>query len=248
MTENRRYYYLKVKENFYDSEAMKILENMQDGMIFSNLLMKMYLMSLKNNGILMLTERKPHTPQTIATCTRHQTGTVERAIQILIELGLVEILNDGTLYMSDIQLLIGQSSTEGERKKRERMRLQEKNLLPTQVDICPPISEVGKSPSILEIELEKDTEIEKEITPTAFSFYGRYKNVCLSPADLDELKTEMPDTWEHYINRLSEYMASTGKNYDNHAATIRRWAANDTEKTNTVQGVTALSCKEGTSL
>ena len=57
MTENRRYYYLKVKENFYDSEAMKILENMQDGMIFSNLLMKMYLMSLKNNGILMLTDR-----------------------------------------------------------------------------------------------------------------------------------------------------------------------------------------------
>lgn len=248
MTENRRYYYLKVKENFYDSEAMKILENMQDGMIFSNLLMKMYLMSLKNNGILMLTERKPHTPQTIATCTRHQAGTVERAIQILIELGLVEILNDGTLYMSDIQLLIGQSSTEGERKKRERMRLQEKNLLPAQVDICPPISEVDKSPSILEIELEKDTEIEKEIPPPAFAFYGRYKNVCLTPTDLDELKTEMPDTWEHYINRLSEYMASTGKNYDNHAATIRRWAANDTEKTNTVQGVNALSCKEGTSL
>lgn len=246
MTENRRYYYLKVKENFYDSEAMKILENMQDGMIFSNLLMKMYLMSLKNNGILMLTDHKPHTPQTIATCTRHQTGTVERAIQIFMELGLVEMLNDGAMYMSDIQLLIGQSSTEGERKRRERMRLQEKNLLPAQVDICPPISEVDKSPSILEIELEKDTEIEKEIVP--FTFYGRYQNVCLSPADLDELKTELPDTWEHYINRLSEYMASTGKNYENHAATIRRWAANDTEKTNTVQGVAALSCKEGTSL
>ena len=248
MTENRRYYYLKVKENFYDSEAMKILENMQDGMIFSNLLMKMYLMSLKNNGILMLTDRKPHTPQTIATCTRHQTGTVERAIQIFMELEFVEMLNDGAMYMSDIQLLIGQSSTEGERTRRDRMRLQEKNLLSPPVDICPPISEVDKSPSILEIELEKDTEIEKELTPSAFAFYGRYKNVCLSPTDLDELKTELPDTWEHYINRLSEYMASTGKNYENHAATIRRWAANDTEKTNTVQGVTALSCKEGTSL
>lgn len=57
MTENRRYYYLKVKENFYDSEAMKILEDLQDGMIYSNLLMKMYLMSLKNNGVLMLTDR-----------------------------------------------------------------------------------------------------------------------------------------------------------------------------------------------
>jgi hypothetical protein len=113
------------------------------------------------------------------------------------------------------------------------------------------ISDIRHKPifyGILEIELEKDTEIEKEIPPSAFAFYGRYKNVCLTPTDLDELKTEMPDTWEHYINRLSEYMASTGKNYDNHAATIRRWAANDTEKNTTVQGVTALSCKEGTSL
>jgi hypothetical protein len=62
------------------------------------------------------------------------------------------------------------------------------------------------------------------------------------------LKNELPEKWSFYVERLSEYMASTGKNYDNHAATIRRWAANDTEKTNTVQGVTALSCKEGTSL
>ena len=82
MTENRRYYYLKVKENFYDSETMKILEDLQDGLIYSNLLMKMYLMSLKNNGVLMLTDRKPHTPQTIATCTRHQVGTVERALRV----------------------------------------------------------------------------------------------------------------------------------------------------------------------
>ncbi len=131
MTENRRYYYLKVKESFYNSETMVILESMQDGLIYSNLLMKMYLMSLKNNGVLMLNERIPHTPQTIATCTRHQIGTVERALKVFIELGLVEILTDGAYYMNDIQLMIGQSSTEGERKKRERIRLQQEKFLPT---------------------------------------------------------------------------------------------------------------------
>lgn len=116
MTENRRYYYLKVKESFYNSETMVVLESMQDGLIYSNLLMKMYLMSLKNNGVLMLNDRIPHTPQTIATYTRHQIGTVERALKVFIQLGLVEVLTDGAYYMSDIQLLIGQSSTEGERK------------------------------------------------------------------------------------------------------------------------------------
>ena len=49
------------------------------------------------------------------------------------------------------------------------------------------------------------------------------------------------------INRLSEYMASKGKSYDNRAATIRRWAVSDTEKA-AVQGVSTLTCKEGTSL
>lgn len=36
--------------------------------------------------------------------------------------------------------------------------------------------------------------------------------------------------WQTYIDRLSEYMASTGKQYQNHAATIRRWAAEDKKK------------------
>ena len=42
MTENRRFYYLKLKENFYNSETMVILESMQDGLLYSNLLLKMY--------------------------------------------------------------------------------------------------------------------------------------------------------------------------------------------------------------
>ena len=110
MSDNRKYYYLKLKENFYNSETMVILESMQDGLLYSNLLLKMYLMSLKSGGILMLNDHLPHTPQTIATFTRHQVGTVERALKVFLEFGLVEILTDGAYYMTDIQLLIGQSS------------------------------------------------------------------------------------------------------------------------------------------
>ena len=147
MAENRRFYYLKLKEGFYNSETMVVLESMPDGLLFSNLLLKMYLMSLKSGGILMLNEHLPHTIQTIATFTRHQIGTVERAIKVFMEFGLVEVLNDGAFYMTDIQLLIGQSSTEGERKKRERSRLKRQNLMPSgNVEICPPNDPVDKCP------------------------------------------------------------------------------------------------------
>ena len=70
MAENRRFYYLKLKESFYNSETMVVLESMPDGLLYSNLLLKMYLMSLKSGGILMLNEHLPHTVQTIATFTR----------------------------------------------------------------------------------------------------------------------------------------------------------------------------------
>ena len=90
MTENRRYYYLKLKEYFFNSEPMMILESMQDGLLYSNLLLKMYLMSLKSGGILLLGDHFPHTPQTIATCTRHQIGTVERGLQIFLKLRLMK--------------------------------------------------------------------------------------------------------------------------------------------------------------
>ena len=72
MSENKKYYYMKLKENFFTSERMVVLETMPDGILYSNLLLKMYLMSLKHNGILLLHENLPHTPQTIATFTRHQ--------------------------------------------------------------------------------------------------------------------------------------------------------------------------------
>ena len=56
---------------------------------------------------------------------------------------------------------------------------------------------------------------------------GRYANVFLSDAEMEELHLEFPETAERFIEELSEYVASTGKAYVNFAAAIRRWAAND---------------------
>ena len=240
MADNRKYYYLKLKENYFDEDVIVLLENQPDGFLYSNILLKLYLKSLKNGGKLQLDENKPYTAQMIATITHQQVGTVERALRLFMELGLVEVLNDGAFYMSNIELLIGHSSTEGERKRRARMELQK---IPQAIaDICPPEIEIKKE---IDIESEKERELYTgQATPAV---YGRYKNIYLTDTELSELQAELPDTWDFYINRLSEYMASKGKTYDNHAATIRRWAASDTEKA-AVQGVSTLTCKEGTSL
>lgn len=60
--------------------------------------------------------------------------------------------------------------------------------------------------------------------------YGQYQNVLLTDEDLAKLQAEFPDDWQKRIERLSEYIASTGKSYKNHLATIRNWASRDKEK------------------
>ena len=247
MADNRKYYYLKLKENFFDSDSIVLLEDMKDGILYSNILLKLYLKSLKNGGKLQLDENIPYTAQMIATITRQQVGTVERALQIFMKLGLVEPLDNGALYMSNIELFIGQSSTEGERKRRARMKISEQKRLSGQVseakaDICPPEIEIKKE---IDIELEKEGELKGQAIARS---YGRYENVFLTDTELSELQAELPEKWAYYIERLSGYIASTGKKYKNHAATIRRWAADDTAKAAPKQGIPEYACKEGESL
>ena len=51
--------------------------------------------------------------------------------------------------------------------------------------------------------------------------------MLLSDAEYEKLVNEFPADYQERIERLSEYMASKGKRYKNHLATIRAWARKD---------------------
>lgn len=101
MADNKKYYYLKLKDNFFDSDATIVLESMPDGYLYSNILLKLYLRSLKNDRI-------PYNPTILAQVTRHNVGVVEKALNIFQELDLIEIMDNGAIYMLDIQNFIGE--------------------------------------------------------------------------------------------------------------------------------------------
>ena len=166
MSDNKKYYYMRLKENFFDDDNMLILESMPDGYLYCNILLKLYLRSLKDNGRLMLNGRIPYNPQMLATVTRHQIGTVERALNIFKELGLIEVLDNGAIYMMDIQNYIGKSSSEADRQREYQNRLKSEkelgNVLPEESckESCKKSNK--KSTPEIELELEKEREIEKE--------------------------------------------------------------------------------------
>jgi len=187
MADNHKYYYLKLKENFFESDNMILLETVQDGYIYSNILMKLYLRSLKDEGRLMLGGKIPYSPQMLATITRHQVGTMEKALNMFMELGLIEILENGAIYISDIQDFIGTGSTEAERKANYRKRIkaeEDKKLLMGQ---CPDNRPDNRPP-----ELDIDIDIKKDICEieTVDEFYENIWNLYPNKKGKNQVKAK----------------------------------------------------------
>lgn len=165
MSDSKKYYYLKLKDNFFESDNMILLENMKDGYLYENILLKLYLKSLKDGGRLMLNGRIPYNSQMIASVTRHQVGTVEKSLEILEGLGLIEVLDSGAIYMSDIQNMIGESSTEADRKRAYRARIEREKNTGQIEDKCPDKRADKSPPEIREKRLDiRDKDI-KYICP-----------------------------------------------------------------------------------
>lgn len=159
MADNKKYYYLRLVDNFYDRDEMIMLESMPDGYMYSNILLKLYLRSLKNEGKLLFNDRIPYNSTMLANITRFPVGVIEKALKIFLELGLIEILDNGAIYMLDIQDFIGKSTTEADRKRNYRKRIEDEKLKLGQMS--GQISD--KSTPEIETEIETKTEIDLEI-------------------------------------------------------------------------------------
>ena len=88
----------------------------------------------------------------------------------------------------------------------------------------------GGQPSPTEAEAEAEAETEAvgmADKPPARQKYGYYQNVLFTQEEYAEVQAEFPDDYSQRIERLSEYIASTGRSYQNHLATIRIWARKD---------------------
>ena len=233
MSDNKKYYYLRLKDNFFDSDELKILESMKDGYLYSNILLKLYLRSLKNDGKLVVNERIPYNEEMLASVTGHQVGTIKQALSMFKELGLIEVLENGAIYMLDIQNFIGKGSTEADRQRLYDRRISEErkqNKL-TQSrnleEIC------KKSTPEIEIELEKDIEIEKKINSSASTTTKRkrFEKPTLSQITQYCLERNNNVNAEQFYDYYESNGWKVGKNsMKDWKACVRTWERNGYDK------------------
>ena len=230
MSDNKKYYYLRLKDNFFDSDELKILESMKDGYLYSNILLKLYLRSLKNDGKLVVNERITYSADMLASVTGHQVGTIKQALSVFKDLGLIDVLDNGAIYMLDIQNFIGKGSSEADRKREYRQRI-ETDRTNVQTNLRQ-ISD--KSTPEIEIELEKDIEIEKEIHSSAKSTTTKRKRFEKpSISDIKQYCMERNNNVnaEQFYDHYESNGWKVGKNaMKDWKAAVRTWEKNNYNK------------------
>lgn len=154
---NRKYYWLKLNENFFEREEIKVIEAMQNGKDYIIFYMKLLLKSVGTEGVLKFRDVIPYTPEMLSSITNTSVDTVRVAIDMFTKLGLMEMWDDGTLFMSETQNMIG-SETGWAKKKREQR--QKGDNVPLEKDNVPRLS--PNCPTEKEIEIDIDIEIEKD--------------------------------------------------------------------------------------
>jgi predicted phage replisome organizer len=160
MADNEKYYYIKLKDNYFEQDNIKVLESMKNGHIYSLIIIKMYLKASKTDGQLMMTQRLPYDPSNVdilASVLGHDVDHVKEAIRLGVQLDLIKIIDGKEIWMTEIQNMIGQSSTEADRVRLYRKKLDEK-LLPESTDV----QMYDKSTPEIERELEIEKKIEKK--------------------------------------------------------------------------------------
>jgi len=162
---NKRYYWLKLNENFFDREEIKVIENMKNGKDYIIFYLKLLLKSIKTEGELRFRDVIPYTPEMLAAITNTDIDTVRVAIDLFTKLDLMEIWDDGTLFMSETQNMIG--SETGWAKQKRIQRQKNKELLERKDNVQQIEDNVQDAstecPTDIEIELDIDKELEKEI-------------------------------------------------------------------------------------
>lgn len=153
MPENKRFYWLKLQEDFFEDETIRYIEEQENGIKYSNFYLKLCLKSLRTNGKLIRLVGEmliPYDVKSLASLTGVDVDTVRCAMALFEKIGCVKVLDSGELFISQLSELVGSETDKA--KMMRRLRASEKvTLLPE----CYPDKEIEK-------EQDKDTKSKSE--------------------------------------------------------------------------------------
>lgn len=233
--------WIKITTDVFNDEKILLIESLPEADSIIVIWFKLLCLAGKqnNSGVFLMGDKIAYTDKMLATIFRRKEATVQLALQTFEQFGMIELI-DGVITIPnwekhqniDKMEQIKEQTRLRVAKHREKQKSLSCNVTVTQCNATDKIREdknrLEEDNNILSDSDEPEPSPSKKTKPVKHK-YGEYKNVLLTDDELKKIQTEYPD-YKERIERLSSYVASTGKKYKSHYATIRNWARKDAEK------------------
>lgn len=162
----KRYFWLKLKEDFFDDKQTRYLRSLPDGDKVLITYLKMQLKSLKTAGTIRYDRILPSSEEELALLLDEDINIVKFTIKALLQINAIEVLNDDSIYMIAMQELIGNEGASAERVRRYRENKKQKalqgNTFVTASNKCNELCH-GEIEVDIEKELDKEKELDAEV-------------------------------------------------------------------------------------
>lgn len=202
MSKGKRYYWLKLKTNFFDSKEMLRLRSIAGGDTYTIIYLKMLLLSLKTDGLLEYDGVDATQDEEIALLLRESLDNVKLTIAFLKRVGLLEVVNKNDFFLNQVPVLTG---SEAESTVRSQKHRQLKREAVEQIEGDEKTLQCNANATLMQQKCnarERDKSIEKE----SKSKSKRNKTYCPSlPSVAEDIIT--------FLNSMvgSNYKSTTGK-------------------------------------
>ena len=155
--DTERYYWLKLDRGFFKRHDIAVIEDMPNGKDYVLFYLKLMLESVDHEGALRFSDTIPYSESMLASVTRTNVDIVRSALNLFTDLGMVEVFDDKTLFMTEVAKLLDSETYSAKRKRENRQNVTIAENVPQTSANCPQEKEIEK-----EIESDKELEIETE--------------------------------------------------------------------------------------
>lgn len=192
---SHKYYWLRLNKDFFKRHDVRIIEAMPNGKDYILFYLKLLVESVSHEGELRFSDTIPYSAEMLATVTDTNVDIVRSAVKIFEELNMLEVMDDATIYMTEVNKMIGSAQTDEHQRESARLRKQ-KQRAKEKLLLCEP-----ECDSHVTCHGEKDIEIEKDI-----DIEDKPKRLRFVKPSLEDVKTFIKekgynvnaDTWFNY--------------------------------------------------
>lgn len=125
----KRFYWLKLKRDFFKRHDIRIIESMNNGKDYILFYLKLLCESIDHEGRLRFSESVPYNEQMLAVITDTNVDIVRSAVKIFTDLKMMELMDDGTYFMSEVTKMTGSAVDNDNANRQRRFREQRREML-----------------------------------------------------------------------------------------------------------------------